>query len=203
MVYCLSFLPAFVCDYLQFQVGSFVTGAVTSVVLLWSWQALQQLFALPDLLDSTSWVDPWSIRNSKDVGTRGRTHWPWETIRRKVLGSPPPPVSEPELEHPAPEIVQPLVPKERCIGNIFGLDVGGTLAKLVYFEEKPPDFDPVNARDRQYIHAASAQEVLKSRSQSNLFLPNQMKRRRRSFSARRDRLTDGLRRLRRRRRCDH
>ncbi len=55
---------------------------------------------------------------------------------------------------------------EICIGSIFGMDVGGTLAKLVYFEQKPPDYDPlVNpSRERHYAMAASAQAVLIARS---------------------------------------
>jgi hypothetical protein len=52
-----------------------------------------------------------------------------------------------------------------CIGSIFGLDVGGTLAKLVYFEKKQPDFDPLqpNLRERHYAKAASAQAVVMAR----------------------------------------
>lgn len=65
--------------------------------------------------------------------------------------------------------------KEFCIGSIFGMDVGGTLAKLVYFEQKPADYDPlVNpSRERHYAMAASAQTVLKARtsiSTSNIHL---------------------------------
>jgi pantothenate kinase len=67
--------------------------------------------------------------------------------------------------------------KEFCIGSIFGMDVGGTLAKLVYFEQKATDYDPlVNpSRERQYAMAASAQAVLMARnsmSTSNIHLTN-------------------------------
>lgn len=55
--------------------------------------------------------------------------------------------------------------KSLCIGSIFGLDVGGTLAKLVYFEQKQPDFDPLQSslRERHYAKAASAQAVVMAR----------------------------------------
>jgi type II pantothenate kinase len=45
--------------------------------------------------------------------------------------------------------------KSLCIGSILGLDVGGTLAKLVYFEQKKPDYEP-NLQHRHYSAAASA-----------------------------------------------
>jgi hypothetical protein len=55
--------------------------------------------------------------------------------------------------------------KALCIGSIFGMDVGGTLAKLVYFEQKPPDSDPLwtSLRARHYARAASAQAVVMAR----------------------------------------
>lgn len=54
--------------------------------------------------------------------------------------------------------------KDLCIGSIFGLDVGGTLAKLVYFEQKPSDFDPLqpNLRDPNFLQSTSAQSILKA-----------------------------------------
>mmetsp|Transcript_48791 Transcript_48791/g.118065 ORF Transcript_48791/g.118065 Transcript_48791/m.118065 type:complete len:703 (+) Transcript_48791:811-2919(+) len=55
--------------------------------------------------------------------------------------------------------------KSLCIGSIFGLDVGGTLAKLVYFEQKPLELDPLqgSSRERNYAQAASARAVINAR----------------------------------------
>lgn len=55
-----------------------------------------------------------------------------------------------------------------CIGSIFGMDVGGTLAKLVYFEQRVPanattDSVGLGHRARFYRNAASAQAVLMAR----------------------------------------
>ena len=60
--------------------------------------------------------------------------------------------------------------KELCIGSIFGLDVGGTLAKLVYFEKKTLDSDPLytrSKREKHYVQAVSAQTVLMARTEDN------------------------------------
>ncbi|KAL3925195.1 MAG: hypothetical protein SGILL_000568 [Bacillariaceae sp.] len=48
-----------------------------------------------------------------------------------------------------------------CIGSILGLDVGGTLAKLVYFEQKRPDFDSIQTslHQRHSSVAASAHAI--------------------------------------------
>lgn len=71
--------------------------------------------------------------------------------------------------HPSSHTTTTLPPqghsKQVCIGSIFGLDVGGTLAKLAYLEQKPQELDPIQggARERHYAQAASAQVVLKAR----------------------------------------
>ncbi|KAG7345906.1 pantothenate kinase [Nitzschia inconspicua] len=63
-----------------------------------------------------------------------------------------------------------------CIGSIFGLDVGGTLAKLVYFEQKHPDLDPrqTSLRERHYAKAASAQAVVMARLEKEKLLSNKV-----------------------------
>jgi pantothenate kinase len=54
-----------------------------------------------------------------------------------------------------------------CIGSIFGLDVGGTLAKLVYFEQKAETMDQhdrgAGHRERNYRFSASARAVFMAR----------------------------------------
>lgn len=58
-----------------------------------------------------------------------------------------------------------------CIGSIFGMDVGGTLAKLVYFEEKPSDFDQLLAASmpgQAQTKEPSSKHFLLSRTSSSL-----------------------------------
>ena len=50
-----------------------------------------------------------------------------------------------------------------CIGSIFGLDVGGTLSKLVYFEKGKTESITEHHRERLYRNAASARAVLLAR----------------------------------------
>lgn len=50
-----------------------------------------------------------------------------------------------------------------CIGSIFGLDVGGTLSKLVYFEKGKTESFTEHHRERLYRNAASARAVLLAR----------------------------------------
>lgn len=163
---------------------SFCAGAV-SVGLIWCYQNL------PDELDDNlSWIDPWNnvmknanwgdFDNWKRIGelpreffTHRRTHWPWETVRRRLSGKTVVVDLDSEEKDPLTDdeegsdsVFSDVIgnasqePKETCIGSIFGLDVGGTLAKLVYFEEKPGDYDPVSSREQHYHVAASAQTVL-------------------------------------------
>jgi len=128
-----------------------------------------------------------------------REHWPWETIRRKVMGEEnnnkekSSKAIHEENDSMATEITNEekkedddstsitseenfsyeknkKAEKQLCIGNIFGLDVGGTLAKLVYFEKKALDSDPLHTRsvrEKHYAQALSAQTVLMARMDDN------------------------------------
>jgi len=185
--------------------------------------------------DDLSFVDPWNapltyvssqqrrmMRSSistmadiqKNIGELPkrlkRKHWPWETVRRKVLGQ----KKEIDKNNQKNEPYQSIDKggddsttratsgkeevkddsisvdsgvdsidadvhengdskrtnqdpkkneKQLCIGSIFGLDVGGTLAKLVYFEKKALELDPLHTRsmrEKHYAQAVSAQTVL-------------------------------------------
>jgi len=56
-----------------------------------------------------------------------------------------------------------------CIGSIFGMDVGGTLAKLVYFEQESRELSLHQRGERieHYHQALSAQVVLRARRGSS------------------------------------
>ena len=199
--------------------------------------------------DDLSFVDPWNdpltyvsaqqrrmVRSSistmvdlqKHIGELPkrfkREHWPWETIRRKVLGEESNNnndggdlTSANQKIHDSTTSASVLTEKEDanlctaqstgdstsydhankdertkgnttesagslhnglgkkdekklCIGSIFGLDVGGTLTKLIYFEKKTSNLDSFairNLREKQYVQAVSAKTVLMARIHSN------------------------------------
>jgi type II pantothenate kinase len=96
-----------------------------------------------------------------------RTRWPWDRRRSQS------PLASKEEAIRTHSSAIPSTPDTRsspsaqksgtCIGSIFGLDVGGTLAKLVYFEQET-DAPVEGHRERQYRNAASAQTVLNARN---------------------------------------
>jgi len=117
-----------------------------------------------------------------ELPSRIKTRWPWDRVR--------PPSSadsfasdNPELKSPGrtnqpsddasmsehsdeSPIADSSIEKGLCIGSIFGLDVGGTLAKLVYFEQETRDHvyeDHPSVRERHHHQAASAGVVLNAR----------------------------------------
>jgi len=106
-----------------------------------------------------------------------RHHWPWDTIHKNKSPKNSSSSSSSSIgEEPDPTMkLTPNGPAVRenpelCIGSIFGLDVGGTLAKLVYFEQRPDqdvEVQHYNLRERLYHRAASAQAVLKARRGHN------------------------------------
>lgn len=93
-----------------------------------------------------NWMEPLlsmnvgELKNSRigelpDI-SRSNMRWPWEKMRQPVKE---PKQTSSETDHENPMFKSPVKPQEKtglCIGSIFGLDVGGTLAKLVYFEER-------------------------------------------------------------------
>lgn len=52
--------------------------------------------------------------------------------------------------------------KEICIGSIFGLDVGGTLSKLVYFEKKREDHNTCSSENTRRSQSQSSRTMYKS-----------------------------------------
>lgn len=106
-----------------------------------------------------------AVSNSK---TAGRPYWPWDKIPRQKAAS----SSIGESSVPDTTNNAAATPQEKsglCIGSIFGMDVGGTLAKLVYFEQRPDaetsssSYPIMAVRERNYHRAASARAVLKAR----------------------------------------
>lgn len=116
--------------------------------------------------------------NSQSPLRKENSRWPWDKIRKRVLNAS---VSflnteiaynlqngnYSENSHSAKKKTGP------CIGAIFGLDVGGTLTKLVYFEQQIQEYKRSGFREGLHRHdhyhaAASASEVLHARRSSSL-----------------------------------
>lgn len=125
-------------------------------------------------------VDMYDFKNriGELPGLTRRQRWPWDRLRSKK-GS----TNETTSDGPTgttspttPFALPPQVKSDYCIGSIFGLDVGGTLAKLVYFEQKSVvamrdgDFK-ASLRERNYRTSASAQAVLLARRGSGSAIP--------------------------------
>lgn len=146
----------------------FVAGAASSTLVWWT------LSRGRDNQDKQNWMEEIKSRIGELPNSTKRVKWPWdEQHRRRSSG-----VSEHEdenettTEENTPPPPPPLSPQEKtglCIGSIFGLDVGGTLAKLVYFEQRPHDLqqDSPSHRNLQHHRAASAKLVLQARRGSD------------------------------------
>lgn len=217
----------------------------------WPFQSDGEIVDTDEDDDDLSFVDPWNaplfyvstqqrrmVRSSistmvdiqKHIGELPkrfeREHWPWETIRRKVLGeddnkddntdefrktsfnaknsdfaeadeekkeddfgathfgdissdalddenitNSPNTVTSDGIDYKGSPKKEE---KQLCIGSIFGMDVGGTLAKLVYFEKKAVDLDPIqtrNLREKHYAKSVSAKSVFMANRHSNSNLP--------------------------------
>ena len=89
-----------------------------------------------------------------------RKHWPWNRIRTRRQER-----SEAHVDRHGPSRKSGL-----CIGSIFGLDVGGSLAKLAYFEQAE-DFNRSSAswdsEGRSSIHSQQGEDVLEETSQDD------------------------------------
>ena len=171
---------------------SFLVG-VLSVGLFWVYHLLPDRLDDVSLIDpwndviKPSWKDWTRIGElPREFFAKKRKHWPWETIRQRFTQDSPLEkvvaftTEDKEEEHSIASDEQLELEinstddgdgnsskdaKQTCIGSIFGLDVGGSLAKLVYFEKKSADYDLVSIREKHYTQAASAQAVLLARQE--------------------------------------
>jgi len=160
-------------------VVSFLAG-VTSASVLWYASAkfhaqTAQNAASQEASKQQGWLRDIQSRIGELPSLQRRQHWPWNRKSRSNSSSNP---SSPNTsthsssmqDIPTPDsIPPPPSPMDKmsgpCIGSIFGLDVGGTLAKLVYFENKSEPDDPqsMGYRERTYRSSASAQAVVMAR----------------------------------------
>jgi len=155
---------------------SFAAGAL-SASLLWSlgWAARQLLFpyGFHLKLDYGGDVDSddesnTSVSDESDTFSSRRkslVRWPWDKLRKSVLNAS---ASFLNFDLADESDVSVSAKTGPCIGEIFGLDVGGTLTKLVYFEQQIEEYNRLESheglhRREHYNAAASALEVLQAR----------------------------------------
>mmetsp|Transcript_12706 Transcript_12706/g.27045 ORF Transcript_12706/g.27045 Transcript_12706/m.27045 type:complete len:668 (+) Transcript_12706:37-2040(+) len=158
---------------------SFAAGAL-SASLVWSigWAARHVLFSRKrqlwfddgDESDSDGYSDDASDETDSFPQRKASTRWPWDKLREKVLSAS---ASFLNLDVEDAKDVSVTADDKTgpCIGEIFGLDVGGTLTKLVYFEQQIQEYKRQGSheglhRREHYNVAASALEVLQARRSS-------------------------------------
>lgn len=155
----------------------FIAGAL-SASLVWSlgWAVRQNLFAHEfrpkldhggeDESDNESITGIRDEADSPSPRKQSFARWPWDKLRKSVINAS---VSFLSLD-PGDEDNSVTANDKTgpCIGEIFGLDVGGTLTKLVYFEQQIQEERRQSSheglhRREHYNAAASAFEVLRAR----------------------------------------
>jgi len=111
-------------DFTSLLTLSFAAGAASATVL-W-WVVFRRHISDDDI--RKEWltkIDEFRSRANKTIKT---------VRRRRALTPPPPTVDEATTFCRSP--VKPQDKTGLCIGSIFGMDVGGSLTKLVYFEQR-------------------------------------------------------------------
>jgi len=102
---------------------AFVAGAASATILWWN------LFR--KYVDDQDVQQEWLLR-FEGIRSRAR-RWSWEDLKRRGRSSS---AGEPTARNSKITPVRPQDKTGLCIGSIFGMDAGGTLTKLVYFEER-------------------------------------------------------------------
>ena len=107
---------------------SFAVGAASATLLWWT------LFRKH--VDNEHVRQEWSRRIGTVRSRAESTKWPWENISRRSRAD----ESSHADDSSDSEIIKtPVRLQDKtgiCIGSIFGMDAGGTLTKLVYFEQR-------------------------------------------------------------------
>jgi pantothenate kinase len=168
---------------------SFLAGVSSASVIWYTLGKIRRESALSEEKELLASFRQWWLR---DIQSRigelpslpRRTRWPWDRKNRSGSGHPSTPdgkngtgqsnlytqqssTSNDSTSTSSAASPSPVDEKSGlCIGSIFGLDVGGTLAKLVYFEQKAETMDHdrgAGHRERNYRFSASARAVFMAR----------------------------------------
>lgn len=156
----------------RFDRLSFVGGALAST-LCWSIGLLcvsvvrNRIINLIEDIEEEKDGEGEEISSSEDVRSDTRIRWPWDTIRKRVINAS---SSFLSLNSPSDDKRGTVHAHDKalCIGEIFGIDVGGTLTKLVYFEQEIINYKRAHGHEglhrmENYTVAACASEVLQAR----------------------------------------
>ena len=115
-------------DFIPIVSVSFAAGAASATLLWWT------LFRKH--VDNEHVRQEWLQRIDTVRSRAENTRWPWDSMIRSSI----PDESSHADESSDGEIIKtPVRPQDKtglCIGSIFGMDAGGTLTKLVYFEQR-------------------------------------------------------------------
>ena len=121
-----------------------------------------------------------SISDEADFSRSSKSklaRWPWETLRNSVINMSTSFLNVDGVGYESHQDDDVSVAADSktgpCIGEIFGLDVGGTLTKLVYFEQEIVEYKRQESheglhRREHYNAAASALEVLQARRSASM-----------------------------------
>lgn len=160
---------------MPFALGFFAASILWNSLALFYYRKIRSQEEEEDDSDSNDGSDG-SIFSDIDAGTTNSLmRWPWDkirkTIRKSICNSVLSPFLNLEFLEDSDSSVKVNDKRGPCIGEIFGLDVGGTLTKLVYFEEQAHEYKRVETHEqglhRRSTTAASAREVLQARRESN------------------------------------
>jgi hypothetical protein len=144
----------------------FIAGAA-SASLLWVMIYLKyELYLVGTEIDYDSDDD---ISAPEEEKKPGLIRWPWDKLRTTVINASTALLHISDSPTESNESTKANDKPGPCIGAIFGLDVGGTLTKLVYFEEQIHEYKRTEStsglhRKEHYHAAASAFQVLQART---------------------------------------
>ena len=154
---------------MPFALGFFAASLAWNSLALFYYHKLSLQIDFDDSDDDESNAGDDAAAISKSL-----MRWPWDTIRKSIRKSVyfSPFLNMEYFQDSSDSSVKANDKRGPCIGEIFGLDVGGTLTKLVYFEEQAHEYKRTETHEQglrreRYTSAASAREVLQARRESN------------------------------------
>ncbi|KAL3784130.1 hypothetical protein HJC23_005788 [Cyclotella cryptica] len=147
----------------------FIAGAVSASVI-WALIYLKyELYLIGMEIDGDSDDESNTSIRSDEKKRDGLIRWPWDKLRSTVINASSALLNISDYPDEGEASTKSNDKTGPCIGAIFGLDVGGTLTKLVYFEEQIQEYKRTAStsgfhRKEHYHAAASAFQVLQART---------------------------------------
>lgn len=144
----------------------FLAGATSASLMLSFVYLKYELYLIGTGIDHDTDEDDSTAPEEKK---RSLMRWPWDKFRSTMINASTTLLNISETNNEMNESTNADNKTGPCIGAIFGLDVGGTLTKLVYFEEQMHEYKRTEStsglhRKEHYHAAASAFQVLQART---------------------------------------